>query len=292
MTLTNARATLGLNATATLGAAGTSGSITLGNPNETIRLTSTTNGYHLQAVFANSGDTVTLALASNTTSSATAWVAGAAQVETATAAGTITTSGNATAIVTSAGMSGSPLTVTFAVTSGDTAAEWATKCRTALAANATIAARFDVSGSTTAVVLTRKPSHTFTVPGGTLPIYLATDSTLNIALADDTSAGITEATTSTGTVAGTASDGVKLYDNSVDIEGESISLGTALYGIQYKLTAAEAVEVVIDGSTSDYIRVAGGETLCKASQTAIATDASYVLTAGGAGSLEITVLGA
>jgi len=113
------------------------------------------------------------------------------QVETATAAGTITTAGNATAIVTGAYITGSPVTVTFAVALSDTATAWATKARTALTANAAISAQYTVSGSGTSIVLTDKFNR-------------ATDSTLNIALADATSAGITEAATSTGTTAGVA----------------------------------------------------------------------------------------
>jgi hypothetical protein len=291
MTLSNIRATLGLNATATLGAAGTSGGIVLGQSNRTLNLSSTTNGYHLQAVFANASDTVTLALASNTTSSATTWAAGAAQVETATAAGTVSAGGNAEVVVTAAGMTGSPKTLAVAVATSDTATLWAAKVRAALAADADVSAMFTVSGATTAIVLTRKPTHTFTVPGGTLPIYAANDGTLNIALATGTATGITTAATSTNTTSGTASDGVKLYDNGGDLEGVAVSL-TNLYGVQYALTGDAAIEVSIDGNVADYMRITGGEVLGKANTSPIATDANYVLTASGACSLAITVFGA
>jgi len=111
------------------------------------------------------------------------------QVETATAAGTISTAGDATAIITSDYVAGSPVTVTFAVALNDTATLWAAKARTAIAADAAVSAEYLVSGATISIVLTRK----------LLGLH---DETLNIALADSTSAGITEAATSTMTTAG------------------------------------------------------------------------------------------
>lgn len=290
MILSNVRASIGLNATATLGAAGTSGSLQLGHANQTVRLDTATSGYHLQAVFANTSDALVLDLLANDTSGSTTWVAGAAQVETATAAGTITTAGNATAIVTSAGMTGSPLTVTFAVALNDTGSQLATKARAALAANATIAARFDVSGTTTAIVLSRKPSSTFTVPGGTLPIYLASDATLNIALADGTSAGITEAATSTGTVAGTASDGVKIYDgDGLDLEGEAISI-TNILAVEWRHTGTSGMTV--EGVSTDYGSISPGERMVKAVEAgSINFDTTQTFVSAGAASLSITVFG-
>ena len=68
---------------------------------------------------------------------------GVRQVETATAAGTLSgASGDVSVIVTAAGLTGSPLTVLVPTTTGDTAAVWAGKVRTVLAADAAIAAFF------------------------------------------------------------------------------------------------------------------------------------------------------
>lgn len=120
-------------------------------------------------------------------------VGGTQQVETATAAGTVTGSGNATVIVTAAGMTNSPKTVSVAVVNGDTAATWAGKVRTALSADTDVSAFFDVSGSTTAIVLTAKAK-------------AANDATMNISLDNGTSTGITTASTSANTTAGVASD--------------------------------------------------------------------------------------
>lgn len=108
-----------------------------------------------------------------------------------TTAGVATGTGNATVVVTAAGLSGSPLTVSVAVTAGDTAATWAALVRTALAANDAVAAKFLVSGSTTAIILTA-------IERG------ANDSTLNISLDNGTCTGITTAATSANTTAGIA----------------------------------------------------------------------------------------
>src|SRR5262249_36920987 len=73
---------------------------------------------------------------------------GPKQVETATAAGTIGTAGNATVIVTAANMLGSPITVSVAVAAADAAATWAQKVRDALTAHLVISRFFIVSGAT------------------------------------------------------------------------------------------------------------------------------------------------
>jgi hypothetical protein len=114
---------------------------------------------------------------------------GTRQVETATAAGTITLGGNATVIVTASGLPGSPITVSVAVLLNDTAAQWADKVRIALAAHSVIKYFFVVSGASTSIVLTKR----HTAPN---------DTTLNISLANGTCTGITAAPTSADTTAG------------------------------------------------------------------------------------------
>jgi hypothetical protein len=133
---------------------------------------------------------------------------GTAQVETATAAGTITLAGNATVIVTSANLSGSPITLSVAVLLGDTPSVWAGKVRTALRSNAAINARFVVSGSTTAIILTDR-------------IKAADDGTLNISLDNGTCTGITTAGTSANTTPGV----VGSYQNyTCDLESWTLTL--------------------------------------------------------------------
>lgn len=123
-----------------------------------------------------------------------------AQVETATAAGTVTTAGNAAVTVTSK-LFAEAVAVAVPVEVDDDAAAIALAIRTALAANETITEHFDVSGDDAAVVLTAR------VPD-------ANDSTLNIAIADGTgdgaSVGVTAAASSADTTPGIPYDIVKV----------------------------------------------------------------------------------
>lgn len=132
-------------------------------------------------------------------------------------------------------MTGSPLTISVPVILGDTASVWAGKVRAALAANATIAARFTVGGTTTAISLTRLSA---TVGG--LPIRSANDATLNIALANGTCTGITAAPTSANTTAGVATSGVTLYDgDGKDFEGNTLVSASVMYAHLIVLTSGE-----------------------------------------------------
>lgn len=118
------------------------------------------------------------------------------QVETATAAGTVTTTGNAAVTVTSA-LFAEDVVVAVPVVENDDAAAIALAIRTALAANAEITAHFTVSGADAAVILTAKAA-------------AANDTTLNIAIDDGegegASAGVTTAATSANTTPGVAPD--------------------------------------------------------------------------------------
>lgn len=144
---------------------------------------------------------------------------GVAQQITATVVGTITTSGNATFTLTAAGMTGSPIAVSVAVLEDDTDEVVAGKARTALAANAVIAAFFSVGGTGADILLTRLRS-------------AANDATMNLAIADDTSAGLTEDATSTATTAGVKGDYVGLHNGQYVIDSTNtniyINSGTAL----------------------------------------------------------------
>jgi len=120
-----------------------------------------------------------------------------AQVETATVVGTVTTSGNATVIVTAAGMTGSPKTKSVAVLENDTASDVAGKIRTALGLDADVIARFAVSGATDKVILTRLAP-------------AANDATLNVSIDNGTCAGLTTAATSANTTAGVVTDSVSV----------------------------------------------------------------------------------
>lgn len=224
MDLTQSILSYGLRSTATPTSTNVFNDVEIGVAQTQERFADADVIYSLRAVMAGSASQLTINHESGACA-ATSWVNGTAQVETATAAGTITASGNASVTITSSGMTGSPLTISVPVILGDTASVWAGKVRTALAANATIAARFTVGGTTTAISLTRLAA---TVGG--LPIYSANDGTLNIALANGTCTGITAAPTSANTTAGVATSGVKLYDgDGKDFEGNALPFAVSIY---------------------------------------------------------------
>jgi hypothetical protein len=145
-------------------------------------------------------------------------------VETATAVGTISTSGTAAVTISATDLPGSPISLAVPVLIGDTAAVWAGKVRTALSESTPIANMFTVSGTGASIVLTRKPSVTFTIRGLDVPIYFEDDASLNIDLGNGTCAGITPADTSSTTVTGVATTGVKIDGGGgKDWEGNAVT---------------------------------------------------------------------
>lgn len=114
---------------------------------------------------------------------------GTAQVETATAAGTASTPGNAVLTLTSANLTGSPIAINVALTNENASAQ-AAKYRAALRANSTIHKRFVISSTGANIVLTDR-------------IRAANDATLNLAIAAG-GTGITAAPTSADTTTGVA----------------------------------------------------------------------------------------
>lgn len=124
-----------------------------------------------------------------------------AQVETATAVGTITLAGDAEVTVASA-LFAEDVVVLAPVEADDNANAIALAIRTALAADPDIAEHFTVSGANAAVILTAK-----------LPA--ANDATLNIAIDNGDCEGITPAATSANTTAGVDFDKVSVGFNDI-----------------------------------------------------------------------------
>ena len=151
------------------------------------------------------------------------------QIETAAAVGTVTTAGTANIVVAYNGMSGSPITVPFSVSVGDTASNWAEKARLALARNSVISTYFSVSGSAQYIILTRRSS------------FAEQDSAFNIAINKGTSVGIVDNPASGNTQA-TGSwllmSEITFYDANVSVAatqlGTSVLLNTSVTG---RLTA-------------------------------------------------------
>jgi hypothetical protein len=237
-------------------------------------------GYSVKAAIISG--TFALNTATGSTSGTTAWSAGTNQVETATASGTASASASVVCTVTSAGMVGSPLAVTVPITSGDTASVWAGKVRTALAANATIAARFTVSGSGATIVLTRTP---LTSIGISFPF--PNDATLNIALANGSpSPGITAAATSADTTAGVAPSGVYTFDPAVDFEGKALpTIKVKGWSIQSDDTIEINGGDLVDKPLDD------GDFLMEYSSQGLLDAPAFSITATDAAVVTITVIG-
>jgi hypothetical protein len=147
--------------------------------------------------------------------------AGVQQIETGTVVGTIGASGagNATVIVTSSFLTGSPLTTPVAVANNDTAAQVAGKIRAALGAITAITDVFVVGGSSAAVTLSKI-------------VAAANDATLNININNGTCSGLTAAPTSADTLAGVAGTatfkvGSNNGDNVAELDFTNIAFGVA-----------------------------------------------------------------
>jgi hypothetical protein len=163
-----------------------------------------------------------------------------AQVETATAAGTITTAGNAKVTVTTALLEAAE-EVDVPVLEGDDASDIAEAIRTALEANENIAAHFDVSGATDKVILTAK------VPA-------ANDATLNIAIADGSgegaSAGVTAAASSANTTAGVPYDIITIGWSDILGLPYKLAHNTLLYKHTYLNNTVEGNEPTVTVSST------------------------------------------
>src|ERR1035437_2634701 len=121
---------------------------------------------------------------------------GTRQKETATVVGTIGASGagNATVIITAAGMAGSPQTLLVAVANNDTASQVAEKIINALEENPNISSFFFVSGENADVVLRARNA-------------AANDTSMNISIDNGSCTGLTAELTSSNTTAGVAGSG-------------------------------------------------------------------------------------
>jgi len=238
MAISNARAYTGLQANAEPNSEGTSGSLSIGQGSTVTSLTPATGaivlGLELDSTYDIEFDTETLI--------PTITGAGVNQVETATAAGTITASGNATVVVTGDDIVGSPLTVSVAVANTDSAATWAGKVRTALGAVTAITSLYTVGGATTAISLTRI-------------VKRYNDSTLNISLANGTCTGITAAPTSANTTPGINPAKCWRISGTTyagdDFEGVDFPTIQDFLGFQVRHTAGAGAFTIVMGSFND-----------------------------------------
>jgi hypothetical protein len=264
MNITNARATFGINAKATPSKAGSKGTIQIGNNNETVLLTEATKIVSFDAVIAGAASDLVIDISDLDNTGSTEWTAGSAQTETATAAGTTTAAGNVSVVVTSPGMTNSPKTIAVAVASGDTAATWAEKVRATLAADVDVSSMWTVGGSSASIVLTRKPTKTYTVNGVSVPLYAA-NIAANVALANGTpDPGITPAATSTegaGAAAGVLTVGTYAPDlDGTDFEGVATGSMTDPQCLLIKNASDSSGHLAISQGSliADYVLQVGG----------------------------------
>jgi hypothetical protein len=224
-TISNVRANFGLIATGTPSYPTATGAVSLGTPNTTARLTECDVFNVVEALVFSQLNYNPL---TGATTGSTAWVAGSPQVESATLSLGTGTSGNLNVVVTSAGMTGSPLTVPVAIdhTVQTTAALVAQKIVDTLNANTVVASRFTATRSTATVVLTRKPGAIYNVGSNAVNAYLtgptADDFVIPSAL------GITGATSTTGSGAdaGSPSTGCYIVGAGEDFEGNASAMAT------------------------------------------------------------------
>lgn len=218
MNISGPQYSYGLKARLAAQGVNTSGNIELGTASRSYDYPVAPDIAYSLALQIADGDTLTMDFA---TGIVTGTGAGANQVETATAAGTIIADGNASVTITSALIDVGPLVFAVAVVGTDSPATWANKVRAALMSSGVVT-YYTVGGSGADIVLTAR-------------VKAANDDTLNIALANGTCTGITAAPTSANTTAGVATSMAYRISgaewDAVDAEGIALPAATKLYGV-------------------------------------------------------------
>ena len=242
MTLSGTEVRFGLLATADPTAVNVSGSQSIGTSARALVYTDVPDVAYSLGMLIQAGDTLTMDLE---TGAVTGTVAGTNQVETATivAAAGATTAGDLNVTVTSALVTGSPLLVPVALLLTDnTAALVATKVRAALTATAAITAHYTVGGSSAAYSLTAIDK-------------AANDSTLNLAHANGTSAGITTSTTSYAATAGVGTSRAFKFTgvnwDATDYEGRALPTMTKLHSMLIRSTSTSGSVLIDDGTNAN-----------------------------------------
>jgi len=234
MIISSALTNNGTSFTASPASSLTTGRVTVGTSAAQQSFANADIGYAISARLTTSSTTATLDVQTGVCTGSAAFVAGVAQVETATviAAAGATSSGNCIVTVTGSTLTGSPLAVTIPLTtSANTAILVASALASGLNANAAIAAKYSVASSGADIVLTVKAD-----ANGN---FVANDSTHNIAI--PSGLGITAAATSTDTTAGVASSGVQVLDgDGKDFEGVTLPSMARIYALEINVTSGSA----------------------------------------------------
>jgi hypothetical protein len=234
MIIASALTNNGTSFTASPASSLTTGRVTVGTSAAQQSFATADIGYAISSRLTTSSTTATLDVQTGVCTGSAAFVAGVAQIETATvvAAAGATSSGNCIVTVTGSTLTGSPLAVTIPLTtSANTATLVASALAAGLNANTAIAAKYSVASSGADIVLTVKAD-----ANGN---YLANDGTLNIAI--PSGLGITAASTSTDTTAGVVSSGVQVLDgDGKDFEGVTLPSMARIYALEINVTSGSA----------------------------------------------------
>jgi hypothetical protein len=232
MALTGYLAQYELLAFADVSSVNTTGDVKIGTPINSITYDADPDIAYSLSMLIEDGETLTLDL---TDASVTGEITGTNQVETATvvAAAGITGNGNATCVFTSPLVTGSPLTVSVAVTTALTTATLvAGAIRTALQAETAITDHYTIGGTGATITATAIEK-------------AANDATLNISTANGTCTGITTAATSVDTTAGVgATIATRLNGlswNQTDFQGETIPTATKLYAVLIRSSTGSVI---------------------------------------------------
>ena len=296
MTISQTRANYGLLATVTPTSPNSSGSLNVGVASGNANLSLVNTVYSVQALVAGAASDLVINLATGSKSGSTAWTAGSAQVETATVvAASGATTGTLAVVVTSSGMTGSPLTVNVSLVAAThtTAALIAQAIVDALNANTVVAARFTASRSTAAVLLTRKPTATYTVGSVSVPVYLVGDAS---EFTIPTALGITGATSTTGAgaAAGVASAGCYVVGDGEDFEGNAFTAigANKIGGLYFSNSSVSPSALEILGSKYSVVSLPiGGSVQFVSALSTLQTDALTITPTSSTALVTIVVAG-
>lgn len=210
------------------------GIVQIGASQTATQFTTADIGYAVGVEIVASGGSVAIDLQTGIATPSAAYVAGTAQVETATvvAAAGCTSNGNCSLTFTSAAVTGSPLTVVVALTTAsNTATLVAAALAAGLAANTAIAAVWTVTSSGVDIIITRKSDAN--------GYKYANETGTNLAI--PAGLGITAAPTSANTTPGVVSSGVRVLDgDGKDFEGVTLVSMARLYSLEINVTSGSA----------------------------------------------------
>lgn len=162
-------------------------------------------------------------------------VPGTKQVETLACAGTVTVAGNGKVVVTGATLTGSPVTVTFAVTVGMTANDIRQAAINALSTNAVVGAFFTFTHNQKASLI------------ATVTTVAANDGTLDLTISNDTSTGVSTVSSSNTTAGALATTSGMSFGPASPSTVMGLDKGTDLSTIWIHTASSIAIKCEVRG---------------------------------------------